>query len=101
MERQLVAKPQTPIRAAQPKRQAAETPAPAHPLWNLQHTVGNQALQRLINSQYIQTKLKVSTPGDPLEQEADHVADTVMRMPDPASVQPQSVSPEITPMAQR
>ena len=31
-----------------------------------------------------QTKLKISQPGDPLEREADRVADAVMRMPDPA-----------------
>jgi hypothetical protein len=31
----------------------------------------------------IQTKLAISSPGDPYEQEADRVADTVMRMPTP------------------
>ncbi|MCF8243563.1 MAG: DUF4157 domain-containing protein [Saprospiraceae bacterium] len=31
----------------------------------------------------IQTKLKVGKPGDRLEQEADHMADRVMRMPSP------------------
>jgi len=32
----------------------------------------------------IQTKLKVGKPGDKLEQEADHMADKVMRMPAPS-----------------
>jgi len=32
----------------------------------------------------LQAKLTVNTPGDMHEQEADHVADQVMRMPDPA-----------------
>ena len=32
----------------------------------------------------IQTKLRVSAPADPYEQEADEVADQVMRMPNPA-----------------
>lgn len=32
----------------------------------------------------IQTKLTVNQPGDRYEQEADHMADQVMRMPDPA-----------------
>jgi len=32
----------------------------------------------------MQTKLRVSGPADPFEQEADEVADQVMRMPDPA-----------------
>ncbi len=31
----------------------------------------------------LQTKLAISSPGDELEQEADRVADRVMRMPDP------------------
>ncbi|HXB69537.1 MAG TPA: DUF4157 domain-containing protein [Candidatus Acidoferrales bacterium] len=35
----------------------------------------------------IQTKLTVNRPGDRFEQQADHVADAVMRMPDPASAQ--------------
>jgi len=43
--------------------------------------VGNQThLRRL------QAKLRVGAVDDPLEREADAVADTVMRMPDPASV---------------
>jgi Domain of unknown function (DUF4157) len=40
----------------------------------------------------IQTKLKISEPGDKYEQEADRIADEVMRMPEP-SVQRQ-VEPE-------
>jgi hypothetical protein len=40
----------------------------------------------------IQTKLKISEPGDKYEQEADRIADEVMRMPEP-SVQPH-VEPE-------
>jgi hypothetical protein len=47
----------------------------------LQRSIGNQATRRLINSAYIQTKLQISTPQDPLEQEADRTADSVMRMP--------------------
>jgi len=37
-------------------------------------------VQRLIRSPFIQAKLQISTPGDRFEQEADRVADTVMRM---------------------
>ena len=33
----------------------------------------------------VQTKLAISSPGDAFEQEADAVADQVMRMPEPAS----------------
>ena len=42
---------------------------------------GNQALQRLLRTRAIQAKLKVNEPGDKYEQEADRVADEVMRMP--------------------
>ena len=48
--------------------------------------IGNQAVGR-----FIQAKLKVNQPGDIYEQEADHVADQLMRMsdqPTPATVQP-------------
>jgi hypothetical protein len=65
-------------------------------LMHLQRTVGNQAVQRLVGSKNInsargfefakigmlQPKLKISQPGDAYEQEADKVADQVMRMPD-------------------
>ena len=54
----------------------------------LQKTIGNQAVQRLMRSNArndanktgIQTKLKVSQPSDAYEQEADRVAEQVMRM---------------------
>ena len=46
----------------------------------VQEQIGNRAL-----GLYIQAKLTVSTPGDAYEQEADRVADQVMRMPDRAS----------------
>jgi hypothetical protein len=36
-------------------------------------------MQRLIRLGYLQTKLDISTPEDPLEQEADRTAETVMR----------------------
>ena len=38
-----------------------------------------------VNAETIQTKLAVSTPGDQYEQEADRVADQVMRMSEPQS----------------
>jgi len=42
----------------------------------------NNALQRLLRSRAIQAKLTVNKPGDKDEQEADRLADAVMRMPD-------------------
>lgn len=55
----------------------------------LQRTAGNRAVGRML-----QTKLKVSKPGDEYEREADRVADQVMRMPDGASRKDVSVSPK-------
>ena len=52
-----------------------------HPLLELQRSIGNLAVRRLINTPYLQAKLQVSTPDDPSELEADRVADTVMRVP--------------------
>jgi hypothetical protein len=51
-----------------------------HPIHGLQQTVGNQAVQKLVRSDIIQAKLKVSHPNDVYEQEADRVAEQVMRM---------------------
>jgi hypothetical protein len=52
----------------------------------LQHTLGNQFVQRLIKSGIIQPKLQISHPSDPYEQEADRLVDEVMRMIVPDSV---------------
>ncbi|OEU63332.1 MAG: hypothetical protein BBJ57_03895 [Desulfobacterales bacterium PC51MH44] len=49
----------------------------------LQRTVGNQAVSRLMKSGALQAKLRIGQPGDVYEQEADRVADAVMRMPEP------------------
>jgi Domain of unknown function (DUF4157) len=57
---------------------------------HLQRTVGNQAVQRLLqahtanvegDSATVKTKLTVNTPGDTYEQEADRIADQVMATP--------------------
>jgi hypothetical protein len=49
----------------------------------LQGMVGNQGVQRLFTDGVIQAKLRIGQPGDKYEQEADRVADMVMRMPEP------------------
>jgi Domain of unknown function (DUF4157) len=62
-------------------RQATRQPGASGlnlPLLQLQHTIGNRAVGR-----FIQAKLEVSKPADVYEQEADRVAEQVMRMPDP------------------
>ena len=48
----------------------------------LQRTIGNQAVSKLIKSGTLQAKLRIGQPGDVYEQEADRVAEQVMRMPD-------------------
>ena len=64
-------------------------------LSGLQRTVGNQAVLRLLSrpAPAIQPKLTVNQPGDRYEQEADRVAEQVMRMPDPDSDERPSVTP--------
>ena len=50
----------------------------------LQHTLGNANVQHLLRHPLLQARLTVSRPDDAYEQEADRVADDVMRMPEPA-----------------
>ena len=47
----------------------------------LQQTHGNRYVQRVVAG--IQAKLKVGQPGDIYEQEADRIAEQVMRVPEP------------------
>jgi hypothetical protein len=62
----------------------AEHPIAAH-IHTLQRSAGNAAVQNMIRTRALQTKLKISSPDDEYEKEADAVADAVMRMPDPPS----------------
>ncbi|CAG0986641.1 hypothetical protein METP2_02314 [Methanosarcinales archaeon] len=55
--------------------------SPVEQILFLQRTIGNQAVGRLLKSGALQAKLKVGQPGDTYEQEADRVAEQVMRMP--------------------
>lgn len=80
-------------KSAPPSSKTVRSPAPAHPMLQLQRTIGNQGVLRLLESPSIQPKcacggtcprcrqsnLKMSQPGDTYEQEADRVADQVMR----------------------
>jgi hypothetical protein len=66
-------------------------------IFRLQQAIGNQAVQRIIRSNnsaegfnyakisILQPKLKVSQPGDEYEQEADRIAEQVMRSHDMGS----------------
>jgi hypothetical protein len=100
-----------------------------HPLLQLHQTIGNRAIQRLVQPQPwspnhrpigsshhtsppgVQTKLRIGQPGDVYEREADRVAEQVMRMPDrplqpthpprdEARIQSKVAGPQITPRIQ-
>jgi hypothetical protein len=88
------------------------TGAHAPALLALQQTHGNRYVQRVVAG--IQAKLVVGQPGDKYEQEADRVADAVMRMPEPwvqrhteikedkeKKLQTKTVVDQITPLVQR
>jgi len=66
-----------------PIRPAPVARANVPPHQELHRSLGNQGLQRLLHARAVQAKLHISQPNDPYEQEADRVADRVMRMPVP------------------
>ncbi len=99
-------------------RRASNRVSPFHPLAQLQQSLGNQAMQRRMEAgidpagahasllaqpmignhgvtRRLQAKLNVNVPGDHLEQEADRVADQVMRMPAPGNRVSQSASTNV------
>jgi hypothetical protein len=49
----------------------------------LQHGIGNRTLQKMLAAGAIQPSLRIGQPNDEYEQEADRVAEQVMRMPEP------------------
>ncbi len=85
----------------------------AQDILTLHQTIGNQAVQKLFESATIQASLKISQPNDKYEQEADRVADQVMRMSDPKlqrqpeneaeeeTLQTKPLAGQITPLIQR
>lgn len=60
-------------------------PQPEGRFLRLQAMHGNQGVQRLLRGGVLQRKLTINQPGDAFEQEADRVAEKVMRMPDPTA----------------
>jgi Domain of unknown function (DUF4157)/A nuclease family of the HNH/ENDO VII superfamily with conserved AHH len=67
---------------------------PSHELLQMQQTIGNRAVSRLI-----QTKLKVGKPGDVYEREADQVADRVVQTPTPQGKSGLINTPAIQPLS--
>ena len=85
-------------RAQALQRPAVSMPQPigvAATLLSLQRSHGNRYVQRLLRSRRMQAKLTISEPGDQYEQEADRVAETVMRMPDPIVSEGVAVSGQV------
>jgi hypothetical protein len=70
-------------RKAQQPDSSQSTRSPVDHISFLQKTIGNQAVRRFFESAAIQAKLRIGQPGDKYEQEADRVAEQVMRMPGP------------------
>jgi hypothetical protein len=73
-----------------------ENPAAASPadVAQLQNRYGNRAVQRLLSQHTIQAKLEVGPANDHYEQEADRVAQTVMRMGDTSAQEEDEVQSE-------
>ena len=74
------------VSPARPDRTIGRPARGENPLVAQRQSLSNQTVQRLLRSRAIQAKLAVNKPpGDQYEQEADRVAEQVMRMPDPAT----------------
>ena len=76
----------------------------------LQQALGNQIVQRMLQSHSLQAKFVVNKPGDRYELEAERVADRVMRMGKPCTacqkdevemLQAMPLAGQITPLVQR
>ena len=79
------------LRFTERERSAADAP----PAVISRRQLGNQRLQRLLRARGLQAKLAVSDPNDVYEQEADRVADAVMRMQEPRVGIGQTAIPQV------
>src|SRR5687767_10783445 len=50
-------------------------------LTSLQHALGNQAVTQMLGAATIQPKLRIGTPGDRFEQEAESIAKAIVSPP--------------------
>jgi len=86
--------------------------SPIDHIFLLQKTIGNQAVQRMMKSGAIQPKLRIGQPNDIYEQEADRVAEQVVRMPESQvqrqpleeeeeEIQTKPLAEQITPLVQK
>lgn len=74
---------------------------PADHIFYLQESIGNRAVRGLLHSGFIQARLRIGQPGDIYEQEADRVANAVMRMPAPQVREREEETLEREPMAKK
>jgi hypothetical protein len=77
-----------PVNSAPQKQQPEISASPSSPYEQialLQRSIGNQAVAHLYRSGLLQAKLKIGEPNDIYEQEADRVAERIMRMPEPTT----------------
>jgi len=91
--------------------QSQSMSSPVDQVLYLQRTIGNQAVQKLARSGALQAKLKIGQPRDKYEQEADRVADAMMRTAEPGLqrkvgeeeelLQTKALFEQITPLVQR
>jgi len=87
-----------------PKRHAPTVSPMSHSLHLQQEKV-----RHILRGPTLQPKLKIGQPNDKYEQEADHVADLVMRMPEPGMqrqaeeelIQTKPLAEQITPLVRR
>ena len=63
--------------ASLPQRMTVSSPEDSH--WHAH----SATVRQILRGPSLQTKLTIGAPGDVYEQEADRVADEVMRMPEP------------------
>jgi len=87
LQPQRVTKTTEPKHTPPPPSPALQPQPQEHPLLQLQQDIGNQAVLQLMRAGVLQAKLAVSQPGDAHEQEAERVAQQVMRMPVPQLVE--------------
>jgi peptidoglycan hydrolase-like protein with peptidoglycan-binding domain len=79
-----------------PSMHRLSTPAPVSEKLKVRPlAASNHRMQQALRSGLLQAKLTVNQPGDIYEQEANHVADQVMRSPEPLSGR-QTSSPAIS-----
>ena len=72
--------PRRSLKREREPEQSTQSISPIDSILSLHRTIGNHAVQRLVQSGALRAKLNVNTPNDVYEQEADRVASQVVHM---------------------